>query len=467
MTRRLRFGILAVAIAFAARAGWAQSWPQGASPSPAAAPAGPIWDPQVAPAGWHGHSHGHHAPLPGPGYAETVYELLPEDRGLIYDTDSMLDLSIRDTIRGSWIRIEYLNFSIDSPADVALGAETLASTTPRVPFRVDFSDGLDPATLVNRVVQVPGTDSVDWGEIGGLKGSIGIPILKMGSVEASIWALNEKTEPIAAANLPADPTIVALTAGTVQEPVSVLVVPLLNNGIPAGLAEPTDVKIMYDVDFQAEYSAYMGSSDINFVYNLRTPSTGWTVQPLIGFRYLEYGETLKFGGSFDNRSGALVGVGQFGAPVSNSIASETVNRLYGGQIGLRTEFIHDRITIGFEPKFTFAGNNSTTTVTTNDLREPGADPTLALDDPFTESKLHESGFAPIFDVGLYARARLTDWFSLQVGYQFTYVGHLATAEQAIYYNDTGLTNPPGVVAKRGFSDRFVEGLTVGGQITLP
>jgi hypothetical protein len=164
-------------------------------------------------------------------------------------------------------------------------------------------------------------------------------------------------------------------------------------------------------------------------------------------------------------------------PLVNTIYSRTNNDVFAGQIGFKTELQTRWLTIGAAPKLALGVNRYSAAVETRDLRDSPdlrdpADPAESLlpnpqNDHWVLTKTTKSHWSPGVDVGLYARMNLTDWASVQVGYNFLWMHNLARADEVIYYNDTGLQNPPGVVVQPAREDLWMQGISVGGQLTLP
>ena len=73
--------------------------------------------------------------------AQTQYELLPQDEGLLYDEDIARIRSLTDRMRTAWFRMEYLNWDMRNPGNTLLGAPVAGIDNPRDPFLVTAIDG--------------------------------------------------------------------------------------------------------------------------------------------------------------------------------------------------------------------------------------------------------------------------------------------------------------------------------------
>jgi hypothetical protein len=250
--------------------------------------------------------------------------------------------------------------------------------------------------------------------------------------------------------------------------------------------------VLYDADYRFKYNIKTWGSEANLLFDLREPVDGWTLRALGGFRYTNHSEELIQHGAFDNRSSLdqpipIVNPGSLlfpdrpnvlAEPLVNTISSRTKNDYFGGQVGFKTEWANRWIAVGATPKLAVGVNNYVATVETRDLRDSPfiADPTDPTnpsvipnpqDDGIVLTQVRKSHWAPAFDLGLHARVNLTDWASLHVGYNLIWMHNIARADNIIYYNDTGLTNAPGVVVQQSREDLWMKGISIGGEILLP
>jgi len=422
MLRRLTFGILIAAFFASPLVAAAQS-PYATGGSSA-----------ITPAGFHPPFHAGgpmHAPVPpvSGGVNPTVYELLPPNRGPFYDHDSMLDQSIRDTMARSWIRLEYLNWSISSPGGQLLGA----------PMATLDARDLVPAVGRGRArpgyeAFVPTMSGANFDDQNGLRGSFGIPT-RVGSLEANVWALEQ-----ADWRLRIDPRVDAAT-GTIIIPA----VSLLNNGTPAD-----DRLVLFDTSYVASYKSNLMGTEGNFVFSPITPNAPIVLQPIAGIRYMRVFEELQISGSDS-------------VTMTNPrIRSRSQNHLFGPQVGFRAEMQHERFTLGVEPKFTFGFNRHSDQVLSEQIFE-ATDANGNILRSVTGDD--DSDFAPLFNVSVYARVHVTQHLSVFVGYEAILASEVSRPYSNIIYNDAGVGNPPGIVYRpEDRQDLFIQGLFVGGEL---
>jgi len=386
---------------------------------------------------------------PGPAPAEqTPYRLVPED-GWIYDSDAQIDLVIRETISGTYMRLEYLGWDIQEPGNNLLGANIAGVDNPRDPFLVQTATGSIG------VAESLSTSGVDFQELNGIRGTIGIPFRYVG-LEGSFWGLAEgyhriEDRPFLRNNSSVSPRFIA--------------VGLNSNG------QVGSQVLLFDKSFEADYRASAWGSDVNLYYNAQNPREGLGLRPLAGFRFLNYDESLSMRGVFDNSSGMYTDFGIITNPYESKIRSEVNNNVYSAQVGFKADFKHQFFTLAFEPKLAFGANDYSTRVTTDNLRSFD-DPTLDpgpndLVDPPTNSVTGRTVFSPTIDLGFSAQVNLTNWFHVHAGYNFIWTGNLARADRAINYNDNGPTNPPAVTARQRTDSILIQGFSIGGEIILP
>ena len=422
--------------------------------------AGPMYSPP--------HGYG-----PPQGSPQVTTELVPDAydsfHNIFYDNDSRLDLYIREVAQGTWMRLEYLNYNISGPQSVPLGVPLQDVEDPTQPFEIT---GTDDTTIL--FAKVPRVQGVSLDSLDGIRGSFGIPVTKHAWIEGSAWGLTKATSSIATDALPFTGPLGNGAFG--QDPIRLLATTLYDNGSAGSRI------LIYDQEFTSAVRTAVWSGEVNMVYNLITPQDGLRLQPLVGYRHLQFTDELQFGGSFSNISDLDTGAAVTTDPISNNIQSRANNVQDGVHLGFRSEIVGGWLTLGVEPKFGLSSNRTSATVRTDNLREAFIDPRTAnppdvrlfsLTDPTTITTSSRTELSPSFDLGVYAKLQVNEWLKLKVGYNLLWLGRLSTAENNIYYNDDGDTtddasNTPGVVVQQTrFTDRVIDGFSIGGEILLP
>ena len=331
--------------------------------------------------------------------------------------------------------------------------------------------------ITGAYAQVPTTGQVSWHNAQGMRASFGIPILKVATLETSFWGYaNQRAE----LNTPAIPAPSQYAPGippleddnSIPFPLgphgtnltTFLATTLTTDGVPGSRI------MLYDAGFTSQYESRLKAGNIDLVLNWKTPELGWRMQPIIGYRHEQYGERLAFGGTFDNRSGFLDGVGILATPQTNMIDSKVLNQRDQIEFGLRNELATRFFTVGVQEKFALGSNVVRGSVHTSNLREPGTIPG-SLDDPAsTSSSERRVVVAPTFDLDVYAKIRMNQWLNFRVGYSLIVMSNLGVADESIRFNEVsdGMGGTlPDVGANLGFGHRVISALTIGGEIVLP
>lgn len=420
-----------------------------------APPYGVYGDPSyIPPNGWQVPPHHPHRGWEEPGL-EYDPELLPpvRDRGFFYDFDSALDLTIREEIRGIRFSLEYINWTVSGPSRALFGAPLANVPDPNQPFDVFLPDFTVPLPPRIDSAFVPDTENLgDWNRQDGLKGTFSLPVYG-GSVQSTFWILEDSNIKFDAANLVRpDPALGGFPGPGLDPRPAFIATSLLTDGIPGNLV------ILYD-EYRATYKNRVWSGDVNYYYKLQSTPYPWSVEPTIGFRYINYNEYFNQTGLFDNRYDIDGLAGRFATPIISNINSSVVNHLYATQFGFRFQWESPWVTFGVEPKAILGVNNYSAGVYTNNLRDSSFTP--VQDDGETFSRYDRHKFLPGLDLGVNAKIRLTEYVNLTVGYNLVLVDNIARATQVAYYNDTGPANPPAVTATGSSDNLLIQGLTVG------
>lgn len=248
---------------------------------------------------------------------------------------------------------------------------------------------------------------------------------------------------------------ITLPAGTVLRTTETgfPVMPLTTNG-QIGTAF-----LIYNGGYGADYHSEVWGTEAKLVLDIGPNHNGFTLNPLVGFRYMSFDEQFRQVGISNLNVLNLDPIQTvFIAPEptrASVIDSKTQNNLYGVQIGASAEYNHKYVTLGVEPRISMGVNTYETEVTTNQLR--------SILDPNVTTRDDDTTFAPIFDVAMYGQVHLTPYFSLHASYNFTYLFSITRPADNIVYNDNGPLAPPGVVVDADTQDAHIQGLTVGGE----
>lgn len=393
-------------------------------------------------------------PAPPPGPSNTIYEQLPDDLGFLHD-DSPLEVALKNLFRNSYYRTEYLLWSGSRPGNVLLGGtpaggyipSTLQNPLPANTFTV-ISNPLtgNPATAVQ-----PSLGDFDVKNMNGFRGTVGIPIGR-GNFELGAWFLSTRKNEF-------DGT----TLLRPEVPADLLGVPPILFPIPANfIGQPITIAgvqgtMLYMSDYQAIMKTNIWGTEANYIFDAPNAGTGdlLTISPLVGFRYLNYHETLSQAGGYQFVTDASTN------PVTTSaqgraIYSQSNNNSYGPQFGVRAEAAVSKVTFGAEPKIMFGLNSYTASMSA--INVPFDNPANNTNPSFHKKS---TTFSPIADLKLYTRVNLSEYIHVFAAYNLMWVGQISRPYDSIGYNveadGSGLFEPK-------FTDSIIQGLSVGGEL---
>jgi hypothetical protein len=140
--------------------------------------------------------------------------------------------------------------------------------------------------------------------------------------------------------------------------------------------------------------------------------------------------------------------------LDHRIRSRAHNHVFGPTVGMRAttkEFW--RVTLGADTRFFIGINRTLNAVSTQQIYEVDEEP--------GREEETMTRFAPMMDLSLYARLRLTDHFRMQVGYELLFGAGFSRAFDNIRYNSVGTESDIGLDSRR--SNFYAHGLTIGGE----
>lgn len=330
---------------------------------------------------------------------------------------------------GFFLRMEYLQFDYTRPGDVLLGAPQFGFIDPRIPFQV-FDGGGTPLGFAS----IPVLDQMRLVNVPGIRATVGVPLV-FGSFEGSVFAMNTAQQTLE------DTTLL----GTLKQPF--LGTTTLQNG---DISENIQ---LYNDSFRAAFTSKLWSSDLNLFFD-GPNSNFFSFSPMLGFKYLDLRESLEQKGSFT--PDPVTGL----PTVVSTINSYSANRLFVPQIGLRSKFENTFMAVTFDPKFGLGANVFKNRVNSNHFRSNG--------DPFVQTEDSAAQLSPVIDLNLTGRLKLTPNFSLTVGYNFIFAGHITRPQDNIRYNDNGpIPIDPAIVVQTHKQDMIFQGLTIGAELRRP
>jgi hypothetical protein len=360
---------------------------------------------------------------PGGGY-DVPPELVGE-QPWGYDDDSRLDLVLKETVRRSWVRFEYLNMNIQGPGHDLLGAQ-LATQDARQPYTA-FDAGNIPRLGVFAVT--PDVNGVQLQNNNGFRFTVGVPT-ELGTLEADAWTLAQAT------NEQRIRPVVDLGTGITLLPA----ISLQSAGNPSD-----NTMVLFDTDYRAALRTDLWGTQANFYFNPASAASAISFRPLLGIRYMQFFEELSINGT-----DVLTGT-------SPHVLARSNNNMAGGQFGFRLSHDNDWFSLGIEPKLMVGVNRVVDNVKSSDILTAGNSSAF---------RSRDTNFCPALDLSSYAKIHLSKSFSLFGGYQLLVLPNVSRPTDNIRYNSPldVANDPPEITLRNNSQVLLVHGFMVGGEL---
>jgi len=384
------------------------------------------------------------AGMPPPGYplpaSNSLYqELVPQQGGVRFDTDSRRDLTFGEAFSNSYVRLDYLSWQITGGRNKLLGApvsggfDLSGEDTTKLLVAQDANGARAPTPTAAIVPTLP--DYRD--NLNGIRGVFGIPTL-VGTLESEVFYFE---------NLGNGLNFVPGTIpGTAQRMIGATT--LLRDGLPTSSS-----MILYSENYHAHNSASFFGAETNWIFPAMTPNVRTTAEPLVGFRYISFADKLSIQGT------DLPDPNDLTTQLNHYIGSISRNNIFGPQIGMRFKTVVGRFDLGVEPKFIVGINRLDEGVYTRQLYSP-----TEANRNITDTR---TVFAPIFDLSTSAKLHITDRFAVYVAYDLMVGAGFSRSYNAIDYNSSSVpADPPQINLRRNLSSFLAQGFAVGGELTF-
>ena len=257
------------------------------------------------------------------------------------------------------------------------------------------------------------------------------------------------------------------------------------------------VPLFYDGDLTASYRTDLLNADGQVFIPVHKGDRRWRFDFSMGARYLNVDEGMAVsalqqqplfelrnaGGDFPTADDLIpdpvtgdpgepdilvyrFGINPVGDPRQTFIGSDVDNHVYAAQLGFRTELDLEPFTLGVAPRLGLGANSYNASVTTANLfGTPDLD-ALQSPDALTFTRSDDgTNFSASLDLNVYAKMRLREWLSFNVGYQLLMVDGIQRAPDAVDYNTSFAVPALGVQKKD--TKMTVDGLTLGFEVLLP
>ncbi|WP_197440276.1 BBP7 family outer membrane beta-barrel protein [Polystyrenella longa] len=387
-----------------------------------------------------------------------------------WDQPSEFERFLGAVVKNSWFRADYLLWSMDGPGNKVVGnplvsgdlvSDVVISTDNVFDSREYFTwynladdDVTVVPFAVSRALDLEG---ISFSDKSGFRGTLGVP-LTSGEFQISSFIVGQAADNVYGTDIPAELGI--FTTGPRIDLGYVDYVPLpkyynLPVTVNGQIASPIAPQLVYD-EMRIRMTNNVWGGDAKYLIDLPNQKQyGLVARPLVGAMYLAIHENISTDAIRDNRYNVWATTGEL------HMSQDSFNNIYGATLGLNLEFRHEYFTLGVEPKGLIGFNTYRTRVRTEDLAFDGEK--YSVQETKTE-------YSPLIDLQVYARAHLTERFSVFFGYDLKYAMKVARPANQTRYNVIGTSDETGSVAEQtDFSissslDQFkVDGLTIGGE----
>lgn len=374
----------------------------------------------------------HYEPM---GRYNQAYDNITADNGWDYGP-SLFDEFLKDVVRDSYVRMEYLNYRFKDPDGRGLGSGVQGIADPRRPFAVTIA-GQNAG-----FARIATLDALKFDNYNGVRTTLGVPMVA-GTLEANIMWFADRDERTEEFDL--GPPPITNPLGPVR---------FIANTTDL-FGQPANNLFLYDDFYRTKSSTDIWGSEANYIFEPMVPVIGFNVSPIVGVRYFSGKDQLQQLGSFDGSALVAIGGQPLATPLISDITSRTRNQYFVPQIGFRAELKQTRFTLGIEPKLGLGVNLYDTFVSTERLRSQG--------DPLTTSSADGEKLAASGEFSMYGRVHLTSQITLSLGYSFIFVDQYSRAFSSIRYNDNGPNAPADITTRPTFDMFYIQGLNLSGE----
>jgi len=382
-----------------------------------------------------------------------VFDYRIHDHTSYRDQGGPLESLLTTMFRRSWLRLEYLNWDVDSPGNVLVGAPVSNVADPTQPFEI-FDTGGGGGSLGQAIVET--LNPSHFRDAGGGRGTLGIPMNGL-TLEVASWGLEQTSEQQLRDNISAPRVDLNATPppnpalGTATNPN--VIISLLFNGAPSD--SNSLFGLVFDDRISTNVSTQAWGTEFNFIADHYNAGMGLKWQPLAGFRYINLQEDFNVVGIFNN--------GGTQADRTSVLSSMTHNNIYGPQVGFRTEFVHEWFTLNLTPRIMFGLNNY--------LAELRTGPLLAATDAVVESRDTRVDFTPMVQVSASLTVHCNEFVSVFFGYDFLWLNRVTRPWDNIRYDsfrdaNTGVLTP-NISLDDALGSFQIEGMSIGMVIRFP
>ena len=377
--------------------------------------------------------------MPHSQYQAPIIDYSVGQKPKLWDDQQPVERLLTNVAQRSWLRFEYLHWTLARPGTMPVGAEVTGAIDPQTVFD-NLNGGVSAGVGVT-----PGLGNIGLDDTSGVRGTWGLDLAEA-EFELEFFGTEQNSDGFAFSNLALGRDVGLESQGTVSRPN--IVTPLLNNGA-VSTADAANY-LIYDDSFSVELSSRMWGAEAMLMSKTYIPGDALQFQWLGGFRYVSYDEQYSHTGVFNN--GGLAATDSV-----SRIGANTRNNMYGPEVGARASINTRWITFSATPRIAFTLNDYSGETYSGPLNGTAAG---------FSSRLSGSGidFTPVTQVSLTGEIHVTPNFSIFGGYDFMWIYRLTRPFNNIVYNSVdgvGGAFEPSIEQAIDLESFYTRGLTAG------
>lgn len=411
----------------------------------------------------------------GPVLPDPAFSVAPP--GEWWPTPSFWSIFTRKVLPNSEVRVEWLNYQIDTFGSQVIGAQGFENRDVRLDNNVGtfgqipiLFQGQQIATVVATDLQpvaAPTTQPLNLEDSSGFRLTLSLP-LREGMIEFAYMNIPRVDDRVAGPTYnpntvfagvgpingiflstpPGFPqlennsvyTIIPITVdGQLMDPDDVVI-----DGVDGDLFSATGngQALIFDQAYRAKFTSESWGFEGKWFGDWSPNNTGLHFYPMVGARIFNIEE--QFG---------QAGLTSIGGQRTVQIDSNTENTLFGPQVGFRFEADLWKFTFGAEPRMMVGFNSYEASVGNANVRFPG--------DPAVFNEEDDLKFSSLFEVGAYGKFDITHHITLTAGYNFMYLPNVTRPVDNINYNLNTGSRTADIRLRKTEQDMHLEGLSVG------
>lgn len=386
------------------------------------------------------HQHGNWHPgihVPQSQYAAPILDYHVGQKPKVWDDQQPIEQFLGAVAQRSWVRFEYLHWTLSRPGSQPIGAPVLNETPDQQVFN-NLIGGISAG-----IGFTPGTGNLALDDSSGVRGTWGVD-LQNADFELQFFGTIDNTDGFSFNNIAAGRDAGLESEGTSTRPN--IVTPLLTNG--AAVDASAANYLIFDDSYSATLKSQIWGAEASFLSKPYYAGSGVDWQWLGGFRYLAHEEEFSHQGTFSN-GGTIV------APEVTRIGGSTMNNMYGPELGARASVKNKLFSFSATPRVAFTLNDYTAQTFSGPIA--GAATTSFASDG-------DIDFTPIVQLSFTGEIHVTPNFSIFGGYDFMWIYRMTRPFDNIVYNSTdGVAGAfaPSIEHETDLESFYTRGFSIG------